>query len=145
VKVYDEAEVRTARAKPLVAFLVDLSYKRRVFEVLLDVVLIALSYYLAYAAVFGHLTGDEPLRRFLLAVPVLVSVKLLTFLGMGVYRGLWRYVSIDNLIVFAKSGGGRFGRQRPGPPVRLPLRWLLAGHLHPGRADPPGLADPAAV
>ena len=103
VKVYDEAEVRTARAKPLVAFLVDLSYKRRVFEVLLDVVLIALSYYLAYAAVFGHLTGDEPLRRFLLAVPVLVSVKLLTFLGMGVYRGLWRYVSIDDVIVFAKA------------------------------------------
>ena len=103
VKVYDEAEVRTARAQPLVAFLVDLSYKRRVFEVLLDVVLIALSYYLAYAAVFGHLTGDEPLRRFLLAVPVLVSVKLLTFLGMGVYRGLWRYVSIDDVIVFAKA------------------------------------------
>jgi UDP-GlcNAc:undecaprenyl-phosphate/decaprenyl-phosphate GlcNAc-1-phosphate transferase len=103
VKVYDEAEVRTARAQPLVAFLVDLSYKRRVFEVLLDVVLIALSYYLAYAVVFGHLTGDEPLRRFLLVVPVLVSVKLLTFLGMGVYRGLWRYVSIDDLIVFAKA------------------------------------------
>ena len=105
VKVYDEAEVRTARAQPLVAFLVDLSYKRRVFEVLLDVMLITLSYYLAYAAVFGHLTGDddEPLRRFLLVVPVLVSVKLLTFLGMGVYRGLWRYVSIDDLIVFAEA------------------------------------------
>ena len=103
VKVYDEAEIRTARAKPLVAFLVDLSYKRRVFEVLLDVLLITLSYYLAYAAVFGHLSGDEPLRRFLLAVPVLVSVKLLTFLGMGVYRGLWRYVSIDELIGFAEA------------------------------------------
>jgi len=103
VKVYDEAEVRMARAKPLVAFLVDLSYKRRVFEVLLDVVLIVLSYYLAYAAVFGHLTGDEPLRQFLLAVPVLVFVKLLTFLAMGVYRGLWRYVSIDDLFVFTKA------------------------------------------
>ena len=39
----------------------------------------------------------------LVAVPVLVSVKLLTFLGMGVYRGLWRYVSIDDVIVFAKA------------------------------------------
>ena len=103
VKVYDEAEVRAARAQPLVAFLVNLSYKRRVFEVLLDVMLITLSYCLAYAAVFGPLTGDEPLRQFLLAVPVLVSVKLLTFLGMGVYRGIWRYVSIDDVIVFAKA------------------------------------------
>jgi UDP-GlcNAc:undecaprenyl-phosphate GlcNAc-1-phosphate transferase len=103
VKVYDEVEIQAARAQPLVAFLVDLSYKRRIFEVLLDVVLIALSYYLAYVVVFGHLAGDEPLRQFLLAVPVLVSVKLLTFLGMGVYRGLWRYVSIDDVIVFAKA------------------------------------------
>lgn len=103
VKVYDEAEVRAARAQPLVAFLVDLSYKRRVFEVLLDVVLIALSYYLAFEVVCGPLTAEQPLRQFLLAVPVLVSVKLLTFLAMGVYRGLWRYVSIDDLFVFAKA------------------------------------------
>ncbi|PYS77263.1 MAG: glycosyl transferase, partial [Acidobacteria bacterium] len=40
VKVYDEAEVQAAREKPLVSFLVDLSYKRRIFEVLLDVVLV---------------------------------------------------------------------------------------------------------
>jgi UDP-GlcNAc:undecaprenyl-phosphate GlcNAc-1-phosphate transferase len=103
VKVYDEAEVQAARTKPLVAFLVDLSYKRRIFEVLLDVVLIALSYYIAYLVAFGPLRGDEPQRRFLLAVPVLVSVKLLTFLAMGVYRGLWRYVSVENLIVFARA------------------------------------------
>ncbi|HVF67286.1 MAG TPA: MraY family glycosyltransferase, partial [Pyrinomonadaceae bacterium] len=35
VKVYDEVEVQAAREKPLVSFLVDLSYKRRIFEVLL--------------------------------------------------------------------------------------------------------------
>jgi UDP-GlcNAc:undecaprenyl-phosphate GlcNAc-1-phosphate transferase len=103
VKVYDEAEVQAARAQPLVAFLVDLSYKRRVFEVLLDVVLIALSYHTAYLVAFGPLTGDEPMRRFLLAVPVLVCIKLATFLALGVYRGLWRYVSVDNLMVFAKA------------------------------------------
>jgi UDP-GlcNAc:undecaprenyl-phosphate GlcNAc-1-phosphate transferase len=103
VRVYDEAEVQAARAQPLVAFLVDLSYKRRVFEILLDVILIALSYYTAYLVTFGTLAGDEPLRQFLLAVPVLVCVKLLTFLAMGVYRGLWRYVNIEDLIVLAKA------------------------------------------
>jgi UDP-GlcNAc:undecaprenyl-phosphate GlcNAc-1-phosphate transferase len=103
VKVYDDAEVQAARAQPLVAFLVDLSYKRRVFEVLLDVILIALSYYTAYLVAVGPLTGDQPLRQFVLAVPVLVSVKLLTFLAMGVYRGLWRYVNIEDLIVYAKA------------------------------------------
>src|SRR6185295_1746203 len=37
VKVYDESEQELAfRDKPLYAFLVDVSYKRRIFEVLLD-------------------------------------------------------------------------------------------------------------
>ena len=47
VKVYSEHEVRFARERPLVAFLVSLSYKRRIFEIFLDVLLISLSYYTA--------------------------------------------------------------------------------------------------
>src|SRR5215469_14554231 len=50
VKGYDEElQAAAAREKPLFAFLVDFSYKRRIFEVLLDVVLITLSYWSAYA------------------------------------------------------------------------------------------------
>ena len=103
VKVYDEAEVRAARDKPLVAFLVVLAYKRRVFEVLLDLALIVLSYYAAYALVHGPIGGGEPQRRFLTAVPVLLVIKLGTFLAMGVYRGLWRYVSVDSLLVYTRA------------------------------------------
>jgi UDP-GlcNAc:undecaprenyl-phosphate GlcNAc-1-phosphate transferase len=103
VKVYDEAEVLAARSQPLVAFLVDLSYKRRLFEVMLDVVLIALSYYLAYALIFGSLVGDEARRQFLQLVPILVFVKLATFLVTGLYRGLWRYMNVDDLMVFARA------------------------------------------
>src|SRR5690348_4884743 len=43
VKVYDENEA--LKDKPLYAFLIDVSYKRRIFEVLLDVVLVILSYW----------------------------------------------------------------------------------------------------
>src|SRR5688500_4460432 len=53
VKVYDESEEEMAlKEKPLYAFLVDVSYKRRIFEVLLDVVLITLVYWIAYAVKF---------------------------------------------------------------------------------------------
>ena len=103
VKVYDEAEVQAARSQPLAAFLVDLSYKRRLFEVLLDVVLIVLSYYLAYTLVFGPLTGAEDRRQFIQVVPVLVFVKLAAFLTIGVYRGLWRYMDIEDLSLFARA------------------------------------------
>jgi UDP-GlcNAc:undecaprenyl-phosphate GlcNAc-1-phosphate transferase len=36
-------------------------------------------------------------------LPVLVFVKMASFLVMGVYRGIWRYTSLDDLIVFVKA------------------------------------------
>lgn len=104
VKVYDETEEALAAGdNSLYAFLVDLSYKRRIFEVLLDVILILLAYWCAYAVKFGALSGSTAWKLFLRTLPVLVFVKMAAFLVMGVYRGLWRYTSLDDLIVFAKA------------------------------------------
>jgi UDP-GlcNAc:undecaprenyl-phosphate GlcNAc-1-phosphate transferase len=103
VKVYDEEEVRAAREKPLVSFLIDLSYKRRIFEVLLDVALITLSFYFSYLLLFGPITEIGAMNLFLRAVPVLVFVKMWAFLAAGVYRGIWRYVSVDNLMTYVKG------------------------------------------
>jgi len=50
VKVYDEtADEQALKGKALYTFLVDVSYKRRIFEVLLDLVLIILAYWSTYA------------------------------------------------------------------------------------------------
>jgi UDP-GlcNAc:undecaprenyl-phosphate GlcNAc-1-phosphate transferase len=104
VKVYDETEEALAAGEnSLYAFLIDLSYKRRIFEVLLDVILILLAYWGAYAVKFGALSGSAAWRLFLRTLPVLVFVKMASFLVMGVYRGIWRYTSLDDLIVFAKA------------------------------------------
>lgn len=104
VKVYDETEEALAlRDNSPYAFLVDLSYKRRIFEVLLDVILILLSYWCAYAVKFGALSGSAAWKLFLRTLPVLVFLKMASFLVMGVYRGIWRYTSLDDLIVFAKA------------------------------------------
>jgi UDP-GlcNAc:undecaprenyl-phosphate GlcNAc-1-phosphate transferase len=102
VKVYDESEAELAlKDKPLYAFLVDVSYKRRIFEVLLDVVLVILSYWAPYAINFPP---DSPAwALFIRTLPVLVFIKMSVFLVMGVYRGLWRYTSMSDLIVFAKA------------------------------------------
>jgi UDP-GlcNAc:undecaprenyl-phosphate/decaprenyl-phosphate GlcNAc-1-phosphate transferase len=102
VKVYDESDEEMAlKEKPLYAFLVDVSYKRRIFEVLLDVVLVILAYWASYAIRFPP---DSPAwRLFIRTLPVLVFVKMSVFLVMGVYRGLWRYTSMSDLIVFAKA------------------------------------------
>jgi UDP-GlcNAc:undecaprenyl-phosphate GlcNAc-1-phosphate transferase len=104
VKVYDETEEALAAGdNSLYAFLVDLSYKRRIFEVLLDVILILLAYWAAYAVKFGALSGSGAWKLFLRTLPVLVFVKMAAFLVMGVYRGIWRYTGLDDLIVFAKA------------------------------------------
>jgi len=102
VKVYDQTEEEIAfKDKPLYAFLVDVSYKRRIFEVLLDVILIVLSYWCAYAINFP--SNSPAWNLFIRTFPVIVFMKMPVFLAMGVYRGLWRYTSIDDLIVFAKA------------------------------------------
>jgi len=104
VKVYDETEEALAAGEnSLYAFLIDFSYKRRIFEVLLDVILILLAYWGAYAVKFGALSGSAAWKLFLRTLPVLVFVKMAAFLVMGVYRGIWRYTSLDDLIVFAKA------------------------------------------
>src|SRR6476660_3808094 len=102
VKVYDQSDEEIAmKEKPLYSFLIDVSYKRRIFEVLLDVVLIILSYWAAYAINFPPSSGAWSL--FIRTLPVLVFIKMSVFLVMGVYRGLWRYTSMSDLIVFAKA------------------------------------------
>jgi UDP-GlcNAc:undecaprenyl-phosphate GlcNAc-1-phosphate transferase len=104
VKGYDEvAQVGEARDKPLYAFLVDFSYKRRIFEVLLDVVLIVLAYWSAYAIKFEPFSNSPAWKLFLRTLPVVVVVRLAAFLLFGVYRGIWRYTGIDDLMAFAKA------------------------------------------
>jgi UDP-GlcNAc:undecaprenyl-phosphate GlcNAc-1-phosphate transferase len=104
VKAYDaEAEAVAARDKPPFAFLIDFSYKRRVFEVLLDVGLISLAYWSAYAIKFEPFSRSGAWQLFLRTLPIVVVVRLAAFLVFGVYRGIWRYTSIDDFVVFAKA------------------------------------------
>src|SRR6266850_1961696 len=103
-KGYDEeAEVRAEHDNLLFAFLIDFSYKRRVFEVLLDVILIVLAYWSAYAIKFEPFSNSPAWKLFLRTLPVLVVVRLAAFLFFGVYRGIWRYTSMDDLMAFAKA------------------------------------------
>jgi UDP-GlcNAc:undecaprenyl-phosphate GlcNAc-1-phosphate transferase len=104
VKGYnEEAEAVTAHHRPLFGFLVDFSYKRRIFEVLLDVVLITLAYWSAYAVKFGPFSDSPAWRLFVRTLPVVVFVRLAAFLATGVYRGIWRYTGLDDLFVFVKA------------------------------------------
>lgn len=104
VKVYDESEEELAvRNNAAFAFLLNVSHKRRIFEVILDVFLITVCYYGAYVFLYGSLESGGNWDLFLGTLPLLVVLKLFAFFFVGVYRGLWRYTSIGDFVVYGKG------------------------------------------
>src|SRR5207237_7538281 len=91
VKVYEGVEEgRAAKENAVFAFLVNVSHKRRIFEVFLDAFLITLAYYSAFA-LFRSFEAPSNWILFLKTLPLLILIKIASFLAVGVYRGLWRY------------------------------------------------------
>ena len=102
VRVYDQDEI-APRRPAVFTFLLHLSYKRRLFEVALDVVLIVLSYYFAHAIVLGPAADSGEWRLFLRTLPIVLAVKLAALLLSGVYRGLWRYPSLADVVRYTRG------------------------------------------
>lgn len=104
VKVYEgEEEEQAIKENAVFAFLVNVSHKRRIFEVFLDAMLITLAYYSAFALLFASFESSTNWDLFLKTLPLLILIKLGAFLAVGVYRGLWRYTSIGDFITFTKG------------------------------------------
>jgi UDP-GlcNAc:undecaprenyl-phosphate GlcNAc-1-phosphate transferase len=103
VKVYEGVgEEQAVRENAMFAFLVNVSHKRRLFEVFLDAFLITLAYYSAFAFL-RFFESPSNWELFLKTLPMLILVKLGAFLVVGVYRGLWRYTSVGDLITITKG------------------------------------------
>lgn len=104
VKVYDEQHADLAiQNRAGYGFLVNLSHKRRVFEVILDSILITLAYYSSFFLVFGQFENTGNWRLFIESLPILIVINLFSFLVSGVYRGLWRYTSVRDFLTFFKA------------------------------------------
>lgn len=102
VNVYGEQEFAALRDRAITPLLNDLTYKRRLFEVLLDSVLICLSYYTAYLIRFPNEFGLY-YDLFVQSLPVVLACGLAGLFVGGIYRGFWRYVSIEDLPTFARG------------------------------------------
>ena len=104
VKVYDEQQEDLALQNQAgFGFLLNLSHKRRIFEVGLDVILIGLAYYASYLLIFGAFENSQTWTIFVKSLPILIVLKLFAFLVVGVYRGIWRYTGVRDLVTFFKG------------------------------------------
>ncbi len=103
VKVYSEKPIIDHDgARGITTILLQVTYRRRVFEVLLDLVLITIAYYTAYLLRFEGTIGPN-FDFFLNSLPVLIACQVLFFYIFGVYRGVWEDTSIRDLIVYGKA------------------------------------------
>ncbi|HEY6334115.1 MAG TPA: hypothetical protein VI756_32670, partial [Blastocatellia bacterium] len=101
VRIFEQAEGHPDST--IITALTDFTYKRRVLEVLLDLVLVILAYYGSYLLRWDGSLPDQQLAIFIKTLPLLIVIQMSFLLLGGVYRGLWRYTGADELFVIAKS------------------------------------------
>ena len=92
-----------ARAGAITRLMIELTYKRRTFEIILDFLMIGFAYYLAFWTRYGLSMNDESLQLFLRTLPIALIGTYLSFFAFGVYRGVWRYVGVNDLLRYGKA------------------------------------------
>jgi len=103
VQVYTENSILADKgASVFTPLLIEITYRRRLFEVLLDVVLVSAAYYTAYLLRFEGAPGAD-LNFFLKSLPILIAFQLLGFYVFGVYRGVWGTTGIRDLIGYVEG------------------------------------------
>jgi UDP-GlcNAc:undecaprenyl-phosphate GlcNAc-1-phosphate transferase len=104
VKVYpEESLISRSREAKLTPLLIEITYKRRLFEVVLDLILIPLAYWISYLLRFEGSAYGENFPIFFKSLPIVVACQLFAFFLLGVYRGIWQYMGMRDVIIFGKA------------------------------------------
>jgi UDP-GlcNAc:undecaprenyl-phosphate GlcNAc-1-phosphate transferase len=105
--VYPEKEFSLLRNRTFTPVLVELTYKRQLLLVILDFCLVAFAYYLSYRLRFQSEEFVFYFKVFLRSLPAVIACKLVAYFIVGVYRGIWGYMSTNDVLVYLK--GATFG------------------------------------
>ena len=104
VRVYEESETATMDRSRFTPLVVDFLYKRRVAEVLLDLVLVPVAYYAAYRLRFENPRDyRENFTLFYQSLPLLVGLQMVALFAVGIYQGVWRYFGLSDTVAIAKG------------------------------------------
>lgn len=103
LRVYPEKEFSLLRDQPYTPILLELTYKRQILQVILDLGLIAFAYYLSYRLRFASDVFPYYFGIFLNSLPTVIACKLVAFFTVGIYRGLWGSMGSSDIIVSIKA------------------------------------------
>ncbi|MDA8156397.1 MAG: nucleoside-diphosphate sugar epimerase/dehydratase [Actinomycetota bacterium] len=76
---------------------------RRAFVISAHVIQAALANYLAFVLRFNFILRLVYLRQMLSYFPVLLAIRLASYLSFGLYKDVWRYSSVDDLLKIVKA------------------------------------------
>lgn len=103
LRVYPEKEFSALRNRSFTPVLLELTYKRQLLLVALDFVLVAFAYYLSYRLRFSGAEFSFYFKVFLKSLPMIIGCKLIVFFLLGVYRGMWGYISTSDVFLLIKA------------------------------------------
>ena len=103
LRVYPDKEFSRLRDRSFTPVLLELTYKRHMVLVLLDFILITFAYYLSYRLRFDGAEFSNYFRIFLRSLPIIIGCKITIFFIMGIYRGLWRYISTNDVYHYMRA------------------------------------------
>jgi len=89
--------------RQITRIMLELTFKRRLLEVALDFFLIGVAYYLSFLTYFGFSMDAGSLELFLRSFPIVLAGTYVSFFAFGVYRGVWRYIGVGDLLRFLEA------------------------------------------
>jgi len=94
------------KKKTISKIFLDLTFRRHLFEVLLDFFLIGIAYYLAFLVRFGFVMNQNRLDLYQQTFPLALAGSYVSFYIFGIYRSIWRYVDLSDLLSYLKAACG---------------------------------------
>lgn len=88
---------RSLKAKPTTLS------KRRIMEILIDLILITVAYFSAYLIRYEGVMSETNMKLFINSLPWIIMIKFGVFSYMGLYGSMWRYVGIRDVINILKA------------------------------------------
>jgi UDP-GlcNAc:undecaprenyl-phosphate GlcNAc-1-phosphate transferase len=103
IRVYESSDAAALERGGLTPIVVDFVYKRRVAEVLLDFMLVIVSYYSAYRLKYEMVEFASNFPYFLQSLPLVLTLQLAAFFVVGVYRGVWRHFGSSDAVTIVEG------------------------------------------
>jgi len=103
IRVYQEDQADAIERGVLTPLPAEFMYKRQVAEVVLDLLVITIAYYSAYRLRFEGADFGANFQFFYRSLPIVLGVQILSLFVVRVYRGVWRYFGLMDVVTLGKG------------------------------------------